>query len=216
MGKTTTAETRTVETTTWAPNSVASSTKTNPLECIRRMYVTVRLIAKMGPTNSAVTRTLAAGSSTLCVRLARDVERQEARGLDPAQDELVLLPHRVVAQVQVERELAHLLDDARVDEVLEPLPFLVRRHLEPQHVDLVVFVAVHDRLHSQYRDSHVGLGNVVRVCEAVVRREADRDEVVVLLDAVRRTAARRVEGDDATASRHHCLVKVPSAAYSPM
>merc|ERR1711957_747437 len=64
MGKTTTAETRTVETTTQAPNSVVSSTKTNPLECIRRMYVTVRLIAKMGPTNSAVTRTLAAGSST--------------------------------------------------------------------------------------------------------------------------------------------------------
>eukprot|EP00964_Phaeocystis_antarctica_P091358 scaffold58590_cov71-Phaeocystis_antarctica.AAC.1 len=97
----------------------------------------------------------------LGVGLARDVKGQEAGGLDAGEDELVLLPHVVVGEVEVEGELPHLLDDAGVDEVLEALPLLVRAHLEPQHVDLVVLVAVHDRLHRQHGNRHVGLGEVV-------------------------------------------------------
>ena len=40
----------------------------------------------------------------LGVRLARDVEGEEARGLDAREDELVLLPHAVVGEVHVEVE----------------------------------------------------------------------------------------------------------------
>ena len=40
----------------------------------------------------------------LGVRLARDVEGQEAGGLDAREDQLVLLPHAVVGEVHVEVE----------------------------------------------------------------------------------------------------------------
>ena len=61
------------------------------------------------------------------------------------------------------------------------------------------------------REGRVWPRRVVRVGEAIVRVEADRDEVVRRAHAVRAAAAQRVEGQHAAALAHHRLVEIPGA-----
>lgn len=49
---------------------------------------------------------------------------------------LVFRPHVLVLEVQVEGELPDLLQDAQLDQVLQPLPLECRPHLQPEHIQL--------------------------------------------------------------------------------
>ena len=51
---------------------------------------------------------------------------------------LVLIPHILILEVDVERELPNLLYRTRVDEILEALPFLHCAHFKPKHIQLGV------------------------------------------------------------------------------
>mmetsp|Transcript_67594 Transcript_67594/g.179821 ORF Transcript_67594/g.179821 Transcript_67594/m.179821 type:complete len:296 (+) Transcript_67594:241-1128(+) len=142
-------------------------------------------------------------------RLLGDIEREEARLLDARQDKLVLVPHGRVGHLQVERELAHVLQRPRVDQVAQPLPLKVAANLHSQHVDLGVAEALHDGAQREHGVRDVGPARVVRGGHAVIGGEADRHEVLRLAQLARAAAAERVERDDRATVDRHRLVKVP-------
>lgn len=67
-----------------------------------------------------------------------NMERNETSGFQTRHDQLVLIPHILILEVDVERELPNLLYRTRVDEILEALPFLHCAHFKPKHIQLGV------------------------------------------------------------------------------